>query len=133
MSGETEIGIDAVDHFVTCLGVHDWDGLATTIADDGFTRVGAFCEVVEGKEPSLALVHDMLTPLQAHEVRVERSSHKDRFSYVELSETFELDDVWHRVPQCLVFERNEHGLITSVSVFIKRPGENAPVKGGRAT
>jgi hypothetical protein len=32
-----------------------------------------------------------------------------------------------------VFERDAAGLIRHVSVFIKQPGGDAPVEGGRAT
>ena len=33
----------------------------------------------------------------------------------------------------IVFERDEAGLIGRVSVFIKQPGGDAPVEGGRAS
>ncbi|MBW0012499.1 MAG: hypothetical protein JO059_04940, partial [Mycobacterium sp.] len=38
-----------VERYLDCLAAHDWDGLATTIADDGLIREGPFCDVVEGK------------------------------------------------------------------------------------
>lgn len=36
-------------------------------------------------------------------------------------------------PECIVFERDDAGLISRVSVFIKQSGGDAPVEGGRAS
>jgi hypothetical protein len=54
-------------------------------------------------------------------------------SYVELTESFEIDGARTKYPECILFERGDDGLITHVSVFIKRPGADAPVPGGKAT
>jgi hypothetical protein len=52
---------------------------------------------------------------------VQRVSHvSDRLSYVELSETFDIDGVPTEYPECLVFEQNHNGLINRISVFMKQ-------------
>ena len=43
----------AVERYLACLAVHDWDGLAATIADEDLIREGPFCDVVAGKLPYL--------------------------------------------------------------------------------
>jgi hypothetical protein len=53
-------------------------------------------------------------------------------SFVELSETFAVDGVPTTYPECILFERNDDGLISHVSVFMKQPGGDAPVAGARA-
>jgi hypothetical protein len=50
MGNATDIGTGVIERYLKCLADHDWDGLATTIADEGLVREGPFCDVVEGKE-----------------------------------------------------------------------------------
>jgi hypothetical protein len=125
---------DVVARYLACMQAHDWDGLAATIADDGLTREGPFGDVVEGKEPYVAFLRGVLTSLEGYRLDVRRVSRaSDRLSYVELNETFDVDGVATEYPECILFEQNDEGLISHVSVFIKQPGADAPVQGGRAT
>ena len=129
MTGRTT----SVELYLGCLAAHDWDGLAATIADEGLVREGPFCDVVEGKAAYVDFLRGIVSSLPGYELRVGRVSHvSDRLSFVELSETFEVDGTRTEYPECLVFERDDAGLIAGVSVFIKQPGGEAPVAGGRA-
>ena len=122
-----------VERYLACMAAHDWDGLAATIAEEGLVRDGPFCDVVEGKAAYVEFLRGIITSLKRYELRVGRVSHvSDRVSYVELSETFEVDGTSTTYPECILFERDDHGLIRHVSVFIKQPGGEAPVAGGRA-
>nr|WP_156622925.1 nuclear transport factor 2 family protein [Mycobacterium sp. 1164966.3] len=112
-----------VERYLQFLAAHDWDGLATTIADEGLTREGPFCDRIEGKQRYLAYLRKVLTELKDHRLDVQRVSHVDtRLSYVELTEAFEIDGAPAAWPECLLFERNDDGLITHVSVFFKQRG-----------
>ncbi|WP_231983669.1 nuclear transport factor 2 family protein [Mycobacterium sp. E2733] len=112
-----------VERYLACLAAHDWDGLAATIADEGLTREGPFCDVVEGKQHYVAYLRKVLTNLAGHRLDVQRVSHvDDRLSYVELTEAFEIDGDTKRWPECILFERTDDGLISRVSVFFKQPG-----------
>ncbi|MGH3967409.1 MAG: nuclear transport factor 2 family protein [Mycobacterium sp.] len=129
----SELADGAVERYLACMAAHDWDGLAATIAEHGLTREGPFCDRVEGKQRYVAFLRGVITSLQGYQLNVRRVSHvSDRICYVELSETFEVDGVVTEYPECILFERGEDGLICHVSVFIKQPGGQAPVKGGRA-
>jgi SnoaL-like domain len=124
----------SVDRYLACMAAHDWDGLAATIADEGLVRDGPFCDVVEGKAAYVDFLRGIVTSLRGYELRVVRVSHaSDRLSYVELSETFEVDGTPTTYPECVLLERDDDGLIRHVSVFIKQPGGEAPVEGGRAS
>jgi hypothetical protein len=124
----------SVERYLACMAAHDWDGLAATIADDGLVRDGPFCDVVEGKQAYVDFLRWVITSLRGYELGVSRVSHaSDRLSYVELSETFEVGGTPTTYPECILFERDDAGLIRRVSVFIKQPGGDAPVEGGRAT
>jgi hypothetical protein len=111
-----------VERYLEFLAAHDWDGLATTIADDGLTREGPFCDLVEGKDHYVAYLRKVLTTLKGHQLDVTRVSHVDnRVSFVELTESFEIDGTPAAWPECLLFEQNNDGLISHVSVFFKQP------------
>ena len=119
MSG---IGSGPVENYLTCMAANDWDGLAATLADEGLVREGPYCDVVEGKEPYVAFLREVLTSLTGYRLDVQRISHvSDRLSYVELSETVEVDGSPTKYPECILFEKNDDGLICRVSVFIKQP------------
>jgi SnoaL-like domain len=114
----------AVERYLECLAVHDWDGLAATIADDDLIRDGPYCDVVEGKQPYLKFLRGVFASLKGYRLDVQRISHaSDRVSYVELTETFDINGVPTDYPECLVFEQNPDGLINRVSVFIKQLGD----------
>ncbi len=118
----TGVGAGVVERYLECLAAHDWDGLAATIADEGLTREGPFRDVVEGKEPYVAYLREVLTHLKGHRLEVQRVSHVDnRLSYVELTEAFEIDGVPGECSECILFEQGDDGLISRVSVFFKQP------------
>lgn len=120
--------MSTVERYLTCLAAHDWDGLAATISDESLHREGPFCDVVEGKERYVAYLRDVIAPLEDHQLDVRRVSHAgDRVSYVELTERFRLDGARTEYPECILFEQDDNGLISYVSVFIKQPG-GAPTK-----
>lgn len=110
-----------VERYLHCLAAHDWDGLADTIAEEGLIREGPFCDVVEGKAHYVAYLRTVCTNLPGHRLEVQRVSHVDsQVSYAELSETFEVDDVATTWPECILFEQDDNGLISRVSVFFKQ-------------
>jgi hypothetical protein len=116
-------GAGTVERYLACLAVHDWDGLAATIADEDLIRDGPYRDVVEGKQLYLNFLRGVFAALEGYRLDVQRISHaSDRVCYVELSETFDIDGVPTDYPECLVFELNPDGLINRVSVFIKQVG-----------
>lgn len=123
MLGVSQGTAGVVEQYLTCLAAHDWDGLADTIADEGLTREGPFCDLIEGKDHYLAYLRKVLTNLAGHRLEVTRISHvDDRVSYVELTEAFDIDGVRKTWPECLLFEQRDDGLISRVSVFFKQRG-----------
>ncbi|HET7074873.1 MAG TPA: nuclear transport factor 2 family protein [Mycobacterium sp.] len=130
MANAAEIGAGVVERYLECLAAHDWDGLATTIADEGLIREGPFCDVVEGKQHYVAYLRKVLTNLEGHRLEVQRVSHVDsRVSYVELTEAFEIDGVAATWPECILFELGDDGLICHVSVFFKQRGADRAADG----
>jgi limonene-1,2-epoxide hydrolase len=133
VSAVSGLGTEAVERYLACMAAHDWDGFAATLADEGLTRDGPFCDRVEGKQRYIDFLRGIIPSLKGYKVKVHRVSHvSDRVSFVELSETFEVDGVLTECPECILFERDGDGLIRHVSVFIKRPGGEPALPGGRA-
>ena len=86
------VGDGVVERYLDCLAAHDWDGLATTIADERLTREGPFCDRIEGKQHYLTYLRKVLAEFKGHRLDVKRVSHVNaRLSYVELTEAFEID------------------------------------------
>ena len=97
---------NTVERYLEFLAAHDWDGLATTIADKGLVREGPFCDVVEGKEHYVAYLRKVCTTLKGHRLDVKRVSHVDRrVSFVELTESFEIDGNRPRGPNACCSSR----------------------------
>jgi hypothetical protein len=125
--------MSAVDEYLRCLGSQDWVGLAETIADEGLHRDGPFCDVVDGKEAYVIFLERAVGSLSNYALKVARVSPVgDHLVYVELSETFDVNGVATEYPECLTFQLADDGRIREVSVFMKMPGGEAPVEGGRA-
>jgi len=123
----TGVGTGVVERYLECLAAHDWDGLAATIVDEGLTREGPFCDVVEGKQHYVAYLRKVTTNIKGHRLEVQRVSHVDsRLSYAELSETFDIDGVAKTWPECILFEQGDDGLISRVSVFFKQRQADTP-------
>ncbi|WP_297595641.1 nuclear transport factor 2 family protein [Mycobacterium sp.] len=124
--GDTTQG-HVVERYLECLAAHDWDGLADTIAEEGLTREGPFCDVVEGKAHYVAYLRNVCTSMAGHRLQVQRISHVDsRVSFAELSETFEIDGVATTWPECILFEQDTGGWISRVSVFFKQRQTGTP-------
>jgi limonene-1,2-epoxide hydrolase len=124
--GDPTASAGVVKRYLKCLADHDWDGLASTIADEGLVREGPFCDVVEGKAHYVAYLRKVLTQLKGHRIDVQRVSRAgDRLSYVELTEAFEIDGVTTEWPECILFEQRDDGLISRVSVFFKQSGASS--------
>ena len=121
------ISVQVVEQYLEFLAAHDWDGLATTIADEGLTREGPFCDFIEGKDNYLAYLRKVLSTFKGHRLDVTRISRVDsRVSFVELTESFEIDGSPAAWPECLLFEQNDDGLIRHVSVFFKQRHADTP-------
>jgi len=123
--GDATASAGVIERYLKCLADHDWDGLASTIAPEGLVREGPFCDVIEGKAHYVAYLRKVLTNLEGHRLEVQRVSHVDtRLSYVELTESFEIDGAPAEWPECILFEQGDDGLISRVSVFFKQRGAN---------
>jgi hypothetical protein len=115
-------GRSAVERYLEALAAHDWDALAATIAETGLVREGPFSDVVEGKAAYVEFLRSTVTALAGYHLAVHRvSPASEEVTYVELTETVEVEGVPTRYKECIVFETDGQGLIRGVSVYLKQP------------
>lgn len=125
--------MSTVERYLDLLAKHDWDGLRGTLAEQGLVRDGPFCDIIRGRDDYVAFLRDIVTSLEDYVLTTSRVSYVgDRLAFVELSETFRVNGELTEYPECLLFELDDAGLIRGVSVFMKTPGADPPVAGGRA-
>jgi hypothetical protein len=95
-------------------------------------RDGPFVDVIHGRQAYVDFLKGLVPTLPGYVLRVSRSSTAGHLTFVELSETFDVHGTIIEYPEVVLFQVDDAGLITYVSVFMKYPGMHAPVEGGSA-
>jgi hypothetical protein len=124
----------AVEEYLAALSDRSWERLGASLADEGLVRSGPFVDVIEGKPAYVEFLRRVCSPFDAYRIDVHRVSRSgDRIVYVEIDEVIERGGTVSAYPEILLFELGDDGLIRYVSVFMKRPGGEPSISGGRAT
>ena len=124
----------AVEEYLSALSDRSWDRLATALADEGLVRNGPFVDVIEGKQAYVEFLRRVCSPFDAYRIDVHRLSRSgDRIVFAEIDEVIDWNGEVNSYPEVLLFELDERGLIRYVSVFMKRPGGEPSISGGRAS
>ena len=124
----------AVEEYLSALSDRSWDRLATALADEGLVRNGPFVDVIEGKQAYVEFLRRVCSPFDAYRIDVHRLSRSgDRIVFAEIDEVIDWNGAVNSYPEVLLFELDEQGLIRYVSVFMKRPGAEPSISGGRAS
>jgi len=128
------VRVPAVEEYLSALSDRSWDRLATALADDGLVRSGPFVDVIEGKHAYVEFLRRVCSPFDAYRIDVHRLSRSgDRIVFAEIDEVIDRNGAVNSYPEVLLFELDERGLIRYVSVFMKRPGGEPSISGGRAS
>ena len=125
--------VAAVEDYLSALSDRSWDRLATALADEGLVRSGPFVDVIEGKQAYVDFLRRVCSPFDSYRIDVHRLSRSgDRIAFAEIDEVIDWNGERTAYPEVLLFELDEGGLIRYVSVFMKRPGGQPSISGGRA-
>jgi hypothetical protein len=124
--------VNAVEQYLDRLSAKDWDGVAATLADEGFERIGPFADVVSSKAAYLKFLSGIVSQLGNYKIKVDRITDAEKVVLAEIHEIFDTEGQHSEYPEALVFEIDPKGLINHVSVYLMRPGEAPPVAGGSA-
>jgi ketosteroid isomerase-like protein len=112
-----------VERYLDAIIAHDWDTLASCLADDGFARVGPWGDEYRDKAEYAAFIADLMPKLPGYEMRVDRVTYSadQRVAVAELTETVDVDGRRHATPEALVFDLDGER-IRRIQVFIQTLG-----------
>jgi hypothetical protein len=128
------VRVPAVEDYLSALSDRSWERLGAALADDGLVRSGPFVDVIKGKHAYVEFLRQVCSPFDAYRIDVHRLSRSgDRIVFAEIDEVIDWNGAVNSYPEVLLFELDEQGLIRYVSVFMKRPGAEPSISGGRAS
>ena len=120
-----------VDQYLEALNAQDWQRLRSTLANEGFERVGPFCDVIGSGDEYAQFLDRVVSGLGEYRLDVRRKVEGDHAVYVETTESFVHEGAKMEFPEVLVFDTRD-GAITRVQVYMMRPGDEPPVAGAKA-
>src|SRR5262245_16082321 len=122
---------DVVTDFWTGIDTHDWDLVASTLADD-FIRIGMSdneADTTRGKDTYMDFVSTVVGKMDHHDLRTDRItwSADGRTAFIETVETIRPPGEDVVIMRFLnLMELNEQGLITKLDIFWKTPPKMPP-------
>jgi SnoaL-like domain len=123
----------AVERYLAALDERDWSGLAATLTDGEFERIGPFRDIVASKLAYVAFLERVVSALSGYRLVPERVADAELVVYAEVTESFVHEGERKAFPEVLVFDLADDGLIRRVQVYIMRPGEEPAVEGASAS
>jgi hypothetical protein len=122
----------AVEDYVTYYGSHQWEKLKTCFDATDFTRIGPYLDLFTDIDAYVDFLEGVVPTMGAdYELQVERIVYTpgERVAFAQLIEHLELDGSMVDIPETIVFDLNDAGLIRRMSLYLKQPGGLAPVGG----
>jgi len=123
----------AVEDYLHALSNREWGRLPEVFTEEGLVRSGPFADTIYGAEAYVDFLTDVCSPFESYRLDTRRISRSgDRIVFAEIDEVIGRDGRVDAFPEVLLFELDERGKIRYVSVFMKRPGGQPSIEGGRA-
>ena len=122
----------AVEDYIAYYGTHQWEQLKGVFDVGDFKRVGPYLDVFTDVTAYVDFLEQVVPTMGAeYELRVERIIYAAGGNVVvaQLIEHLELDGEMTDIPETIVFDLNDEGLIRRMSLYLKQPGALAPVGG----
>jgi hypothetical protein len=123
---------DVVEQYLAALDEQDWSGVAATLTDDDFERVGPFCDIVASKDAYVAFLERVVSALAEYRLVPGRVVSTERVVYAEITESCVQAGETKAFPEVLVFDLADDGLIRRVQVYLMQPGGEPSVEGAGA-
>jgi predicted ester cyclase len=115
-----------VTEFLDAMGAHDWERMASHVADD-VHRIGPYGDEYHGRDDYVAFIADTLPRLPDYRMDIARVVSAGDVVVAELSETVGVDGQPLRTPEALVFDLDNRGRIAHIAVYTQdghHSGEN---------
>ncbi len=125
-------GMGAVEDYVTYYGSHQWEKLRGVFDAADFKRTGPYLDVFTDVHEYVDFLQGVVPTMGAdYELRIERIVYApgEKVAFGQFIEHLELDGVMTDIPETIVFDLNDAGLIRRMSLYLKQPGGLAPVGG----
>jgi hypothetical protein len=122
----------AVEDYIEYYGSHQWDQLKTIFDTGDFKRIGPYLDVFTDVTQYVDFLEEVVPTMGAdYELQVERIVYApgEKVAFAQLIEHLELDGEMTDIPETIVFDLNDEGLIRRMSLYLKQPGALAPVGG----
>jgi hypothetical protein len=122
----------AVEDYISSYGAHQWEQLRTVFDHSDFKRTGPYLDVFTDVDKYVDFLEEVVPTMGAdYELQVERIVYApgEKVAFGQLIEHLELDGVMTDIPETIIFDLNDDGLIRRMSLYLKQPGGLAPVGG----
>jgi hypothetical protein len=125
----------AVEDYVAYYGAHEWDRLRTVFDHADFVRTGPYLDLFTDVDAYVTFLEEVVPTMGAdYELQIERVVYTpgEKVAFAQLIEHLELNGAMVDIPETIVFDLNDDGLIRRMSLYLKQPGGLAPVGGEAA-
>ena len=109
-----------VTRYLDSIVAHDWDSVRACVADD-VVRVGPFGDTYTGREAYVGFLEGLMPTLEEYSMRVDRVEASGTLVVAELTETMTIDAKMVATPEALVFDLDDEGRISYISIYIQTP------------
>ena len=110
-----------LERYFDALRTQNWESLASCLSED-LQRTGPYLDVVRGRQPYVDFLAKVIPSLSNYELKVSRvRAIGSRSAVAELSEAMDIDGVRREVPEALLFDFDERGLIRRIDIYLKQP------------
>jgi predicted ester cyclase len=116
---------ESVERYLAALDQQDWSGLAATLTDGEFERIGPYCDVVPSKSEYVAYLDRVVSDLPEYRLTPERVVSAEGVVYAEITESCVHAGEQMAFPEVLVFDLADDGLIRRIQVYMMSPEENS--------
>jgi hypothetical protein len=117
----------SVERYLAAMDEQDWSGLAATLTDGDFERIGPYCDVIPSKGDYVAYLDRVVSSLPEYRLTPVRVVSTEGVVYAEITESCVHAGEKMTFPEVLVFDLGDDGLIRRIQVYLMTPGEEPGV------
>ena len=122
----------AVEDYVTYYRSHQWEKLKGVFDAADFKRTGPYMDVFTDVNQYVDFLAGVVPTMGAdYELQIGRIVYTpgEKVAFGQFIEHLELEGVMTDIPETIIFDLNDDGLIRRMSLYLKQPGGLAPAGG----
>jgi hypothetical protein len=124
----------AVEDYITYYGARQWQQLRTVFDHLDFKRTG-YNDLFTDADKYVDFLEEIVPTFGAdYQLEIERIVYTpgEKVAFAQFVEHLELKGAMTDIPETIIFDLNDDGLIRRMSLYIKQPGGPAQVDGENA-